>query len=97
MPVIDGEDFQTAVIYRPDRLEISPLLLNCSRQIGHNTHLKMTSCRHGRTCPRAADYGALSRNGLTMARPPMLRPCCMSSLNSVSQLPSIAAATINAS
>jgi addiction module HigA family antidote len=42
-------------------------------------------------------HGRLARNGLTMVSPPMPRPCCMSSLNNVSQPASIAAATISAS
>lgn len=39
-------------------------------------------------------HGAFSRNGLTMARLPMVRPCRMSSVNSLSQLASIAAMPI---
>jgi hypothetical protein len=40
---------------------------------------------------------AFSVKGFTIARPPNLRPCCKSSVNSVSQPVSIAAATISAS
>jgi hypothetical protein len=59
--------------------------------------------RAGRSFFEGADgtswraHGARSMKGLTMARLPNLRPCCMSSVNSVSQPASMAAATISAS
>src|SRR5450631_1779673 len=55
--------------------------------------------QHMREVPDLGDealgvHGATSLKGLTMVRPPNVRPCCMSSVNSVSQLASCASTAI---